>query len=77
MGRENTEHTRSQCNKILEYLQKHSSITQAEAIERFDCYRLSARIFDLRERGYDIETITCFKKNEEGNVVNYAKYKLW
>lgn len=72
--REKTEHTNSQCNKILNHLMTKGSITQAEAVEKFSCYRLSARIYDLKEDGHDIKTIRCVKKNAEGNVVQFAKY---
>ena len=74
--KEKTEHTRTQCNKILNHLMTKGSITQAEAVEMFGCYRLSARIYDLKEQGNDIKTIRCVKKNEEGNVVQFAKYVL-
>lgn len=76
MGREKTKHTKTQCDKILKYLMAHKGITQAQAVEKFGCYRLSARIFDLKEQGYDIRTIRCVKKNDEGNVVQFAKYVL-
>jgi len=54
----------------------HKGITQAQAVEKFGCYRLSARIFDLKEQGYDIKAIRCIKKNADGNVVQFAKYVL-
>ena len=74
--REKTKHTNSQNARILRYLEYKGSITQAEAVELFDCYRLSARIFDLKEQGHDIRTIDCYKRNSEGYVVRYAKYVL-
>ena len=76
MGRENTKHTRSQNAKILSYLMEHDGITQVQAAERFGCYRLSARIYDLKEEGHEIKTIICVKKNMEGNTVRFAKYVL-
>lgn len=74
--REKTQHTKTQCNKILNHLMTKGSITQAQAVEKYGCYRLSARIYDLKEKGHDIKTIRCVKKNEEGNVVQFAKYVL-
>jgi hypothetical protein len=38
-----------QKEKILAYMKKGKGITQQEAVELFGCYRLSARIADLRE----------------------------
>lgn len=49
--------TDSQCSAILEHLKKGLSITPLEALNRFGCFRLSARIHDLRHKqGYDIMT---------------------
>lgn len=45
----------SQRNKILEYMKIHGSITQAEAVSELHCYRLGARIFELKERGVPIK----------------------
>lgn len=36
---------------ILNHIKTHGSITSKEAFELFGCTRLSARIFDLREKG--------------------------
>lgn len=76
MGREDTEHTRSQNKMILEYLQRCKSISQYEAAEIFGCWRLSARISDLREMGYNIKTEMKKSKNRYGHTVRYARYSL-
>lgn len=44
----------TQRTQILAWL-KHQSITPRDAME-FGCYRLAARIMELRAAGYDIET---------------------
>ena len=36
---------------VWEYLKRYGTITQQEAIEAFDCYRLAARIADLKQKG--------------------------
>jgi len=41
----------TQADKIFTYLLATGSITQAEAIEKFRCYRLAARIAELRVPG--------------------------
>lgn len=67
----------SQNDMILRHLKTHKrGITQADAVEKFGCYRLSARISDLREMGYDIKTENETKKNRYGVTVTYARYKL-
>ena len=59
---------------ILDYLRKHGSITPDEArIYCRKCERLAARISELRADGYNIITDN---KDAEGNVVNYAIYRL-
>lgn len=71
MNKRNENH----CKKILEYLETHGSITNDEAIEQLRCYRLAARIFDLRIRGYLLETEMVYDKDSEGFPVKYARYK--
>lgn len=46
----------SQNGKILLHLQSGKSITPIEALSLFGCFRLGARIFQLRELGYNIIT---------------------
>lgn len=36
---------------VWEYLKRYGTITQQEALEAFDCYRLAARIADLKQKG--------------------------
>ena len=45
----------SQCSDILNHL-KHGPITAVEALNSYGCFRLAARIKDLREDGHEIET---------------------
>jgi hypothetical protein len=46
----------SQCEQILKYLKTGKAITPLEALEKFGCFRLAARIDELRKRGYSINT---------------------
>lgn len=52
----NEESSASQCAQILEWLKAGNSITPAEAYVKFQCLRLGARIFNLKERGHKIKT---------------------
>ena len=61
---------------ILDHLRKHGSITQAEAVERFGCYRLGARIWDLKKRGINISRSIQCGQNRYGERVVYARYTL-
>ena len=50
--------TNSQCDKLLRYLKNHKKgITTYQACNILGIYRISARIADLRGRGYKIDTI--------------------
>lgn len=46
---------RSQKLKILEYLKEGGELTALKALELFGCFRLGARIWDIKEMGYEIE----------------------
>ncbi len=46
----------SQTNKILKHLEKGKRLTPLQALDLFDCFRLSGRILDLRKLGIDVKT---------------------
>ena len=56
---------------ILNHLKDHKYITQWEAIQEYRITRLSARIYELRERGHNIIT-----KNVSENGKRFAEYSL-
>lgn len=66
----------SQCKLLLKHLKERGSISALEAVERYGIGRLSARIMDLREGGYAIETEMVTAKNRYGKSVTFGKYKL-
>lgn len=59
--------------RVLAHLKKHRSITSWEAIKLYRATRLSAIIFNLRERGYDIRSVMEY--NEETGT-RFARYVL-
>jgi len=65
-----------QTEKILRYMKEHGSITPMEALRHIRCFRLGARIFDLRAEGIEIKKSMESHKDEDGNVVRYARYSL-
>lgn len=66
----------TQCEKILEYMKTHKNgITPAEAIEELRCFRLAARIADLKAKGYKI-TSTLMKEKRNGVTIQYSRYTL-
>lgn len=47
----------SQADAILRYMETHKKgITPIDALELCGCFRLSARIWDLRHKGFTIES---------------------
>lgn len=61
----------SQADMIALYLQSGHELTPIQALELFGCFRLAARIKDLRSRGYSIETL-----DREANGKHFAAYRL-
>ena len=62
----------SQNKQILRYLQTHKrGLTPIDALNKFGCFRLSARIADLRGLGWDIRTDREKNKNNDGYHARY------
>lgn len=57
---------------ILDHLKTGASITPIEALSRYGCFRLGARIYDLRKDGHTITTERY--TTPHGAVV--ARYRL-
>lgn len=51
-----TNQTDSQNKQILKYLQSGKKLTPIDALKKFGCFRLGARIWDLRNSCAPIET---------------------
>lgn len=49
---ENTGACKSQTERILQYMLEGHSITPLEALDLFGCFRLGARIADIKAKGY-------------------------
>lgn len=66
----------TQCEHILRHMQDFGSITQAEAIAEYGCYRLAARIADLKAAGHNISSRIETGKNRYGERISFARYTL-
>lgn len=67
----------SKQEKVLKYLKTHKrGLSQREAIEKYQAYRLSGIIFRLKRKGYNIITQMEVSKGEDGSTSNYARYIL-
>ena len=61
----------TQNQQIKTYLEKGKSITPIDALNKFGCFRLAARINELRKDGLNIATKIVTKEGK-----TYASYKL-
>jgi hypothetical protein len=61
----------SQNADILNHMETHGSITPLEALRLYGCFRLSARIYNLRDEGHNIKTDII-----ERNGKHVARYSL-
>lgn len=62
----------TQSELILKHLQQGEPITALDALEYYKCFRLAARIHDLRKKGYKIisKKLTC------GNGKHVSSYEM-
>ena len=63
--------TQSQNKSILNHLESGKTITAIEALNKFDCFRLAARIKNLRDSGHVINTTPVINN---GKI--FAQYNL-
>ena len=63
----------TQCQKVLQAIDDHGSITTMEAFH-MGITRLASRIHDLRKMGIEIVSETVYAKNRDGESVHYSKY---
>ena len=60
---------RTQEARIFDYLIEGNTLNPLEALEKFGCLRLGARIFDLRKKGLNVQMRLVRKDNK-----NFAQY---
>jgi hypothetical protein len=76
------QHTESQNRAILAHLRAGKTITPEQAIQLFGCFRLSARIHNLREmleaenKGETIHTERVAFVNKYGHKGTFGRYSL-
>lgn len=61
----------TQTEAIRAALESGMELTPLDALERYGCFRLAARIDELRELGLQIETVI-----EKAGAKRYARYRL-
>ena len=66
----------SQKSDILAALQKGDKLTRDDISERFDCRKAPARIAELRQDGYPIDTETISWETAHGVKKSCARWSL-
>jgi hypothetical protein len=66
-----TMETQTQKEAILRHLQSGRTITPLEALNLYGCFRLGARIWELRDEGYKIKS-----ENVKQGKKTFASYEL-
>ena len=61
----------SQNKQIADYLNKGKKLTPIDALTKFGCFRLAARIADLRNEGMNIVTRTI-KLDNKKQIAQYS-----
>ena len=66
----------TQVDRVLRYLKEYGSISTWEAFQELGIVRLSARIFEIKKRGYKVKAEPIKAKNRFGENIRYFKYSL-
>jgi len=61
----------TQNKQIINHLQQGKTLTSLEALKLFGCFRLSARIAELKNQGFNIVS-----NNIKENGKTFAEYRL-
>ena len=61
---------------VLDYIQKHGSITSMQAFEYLGVTRLSAVVYNLKEKGYNIISEPEQVKTRYGATATISRYSL-
>ena len=65
----------SQVQMLIKML-KEGWVSPAAALTDIGCYRLAARISDIRKMGYAIETRIVKQKNRFGHYIAFKEYRI-
>ena len=67
-------HKPTQAERVLDYIRKHGSITQFQAMQEIGVMRLASRVSDLRKQGFDIKGETVAVKNRFEETCYVKRY---
>lgn len=67
---------KTQIQEILEDLKADAQLSAMDALSRYGCLRLGARIYDLRRMGYPINTSYKVVTTSRGKQTTVAIYSM-
>ena len=66
----------TQKQRIIRHLKDKGSITALQAMKEYGIMRLTSRICELKDEGYNIKSELVSSKNRYNESVSYSKYTL-
>lgn len=66
----------TQRDRVLQYIRENGSITAWEASKEIGCLQLSARLCELKKRGYNFAKKRIHSVNRYGDKTHYDVYRL-
>lgn len=66
----------TQCQRVLSYIRQFGSITSLQAYTDLSVTQLGARVYELKEQGYEFTKERINTTNRFGEPTHYDKYKL-
>lgn len=76
MAKEGLQRKPTQRDKVLKYIQDFGFITSWQAYQDLGISQLGARIYELKERGYEFDKTRIKTKNRYGDNTHYDEYRL-
>ena len=68
--------TETHSAKVLSHLKSGKSITPIEALNKYGCFRLGARIHELKGDGHSISKQMIKVKTRDGGFSRVAEYSM-
>ena len=68
--------TLTQKERIIRHLKDRKTITALEAMKEYGIMRLTSRICELKNEGYNIRSEFVSSKNRYNEPVSFSKYSL-
>ena len=66
----------TQNERVLKHMRKYGAITTKQAYDLYGITRLGARIYELRNMGFDIFSDTVPVTNRFGEKAHVARYRI-